>query len=818
MGHILNHSWIDFMARFRRSQGDAVYFPQGFDCHGLPTELKVQAMTGLNPKQDREAFLAACRRITEEFIANMTAQFDSIGYSTDWNFSYKTMDSNYTKLVQESLLQFYRKGLLYRANYPIHWCPQCETSLAKQEVGYLEQSGTLWEIALPLEHQPDQKITISTTRPEMIEACIAVFIHPEDQRYFHLQNKSISVPLTDRVVPIISDPMVDINFGTGAVYCCTFGDETDILWQQKYHLPIIQIFTESGKMTSISKFAGLSSIEARYQILKELEIQGLFEGKQTINHRVMIHSERSSCQSPIEFLPIPQWFIKIKEFTKEIADDGQKLQWHPDLSSRLTDWCNSLTWDWVISRQRVFGTPIPFWHCSNPACDHIEMPSEDDLPLDPTQVLPHATSCPKCGSPVIGEKDVCDCWVDSSITPLVIARWRSDQQFFARIYPITNRSQGYEIIRTWLFYTLHRCKQLTGISPFKETMINGMVAGPDGRKMSKSFGNVVTPNEVIPEYGADAIRLWAAMGPAGQDYPFKFDWVDAKNPKLKIGKRRITQDFTRLQKGQITAEKFQSQYGKQFPGIQANGKFITKIWNAYRLLWIQLQETPPIHLRFTLDQATPIDWYILDSLATIQGSLKDEWQNYRWKEGMEKLRHFFKNLLCDQYLEAIKYRWHDPDPKIRQIALQIALSVFFETLKMLGIILPFITEEIFEKVYRPFSEEPSIHQCQWHKISLEPTNSTKIAQGHLILNLISTIRAAKAHWKIPLNREISSLELYLNPNQYKLLSKDVIPIKATLNIHKLSLFAIDHNYSQIMDSNLHWYSDESIPCTIQIQF
>ncbi len=261
-------------------------------------------------------------------------------------------------------------------------------------------------------------------------------------------------------------------------------------------------------MTDNSHLSGMSIKDAQKKIVEELSEKNLLVAEKTLTHRVIVHTERSSCMEPIEYLPVPQWFINIKDFTQEIKDDGLSMKWHPDLSVRLTDWCDSLTWDWVISRQRVFGTPIPFWYCSNLDCDYVIEPTETDLPLDPTKKLPPETKCPKCGSPIIGEKDVCDCWIDSSITPLRISKWLMDNFFFKKVYPTTNRQQGYEIIRTWLFYTIFRSKRLTGNIPFTETLINGIVAGPDGRKMSKSYGNSVTPDEILPFYGADAMRQW----------------------------------------------------------------------------------------------------------------------------------------------------------------------------------------------------------------------------------------------------------------------------------------------------------------------
>ncbi|MHA1519573.1 MAG: valine--tRNA ligase [Promethearchaeota archaeon] len=829
MGHILNHSWIDFMARFQRSQGKNVYFPQGFDCHGLPTELKVQKMTGLDPKNDRNEFLHQCHQFTEKFIENMTKQFTDIGYSTDWDCSYRTMDPNYIRLVQLSLLQFYKKGLLYRAKHPVHWCPQCHTSLAKQEVGYIETTGKLWEIKLPLHDRHEEYITIATTRPEMIEACIAVFIHPSDERYAHLSAATVEIPLTDRQVPIIMDSEVDMAFGTGAVYCCTFGDETDILWQRKHHLPIYQIFTQEGNMAEGTRYAGLSTLDARYRILESLTTRKLLGKAEKISHRVIAHTERSSCQTPIEYLPVPQWFINVTEFTKQIANDGRNLKWYPDLSRRLTDWCDTLTWDWVVSRQRTFGTPIPFWYCSNPECNHVILPTPKELPMDPSKQAPPYDECPICHFPIKGETDVCDCWVDSSITPLAISRWDSDDDFFNTIYPLTNRPQGYEIIRTWMFYTLYRCRQLTGIPPFSETMINGMVAGPDGRKMSKSFGNVVTPDEVLPRYGADAVRLWAALGPPGQDYPFQFDWVHRDHPTQKVGKQKISQEMKKIRQGKLSQLDFDARFMKEFPTIRANAKFITKIWNAYRLLWTINESSSILNLSIPTEKLTPIDEFALSELNRTQELVKEAWKSYRWKDGWNILRQFFKHLLCDQYLEAIKWRWHHPDSEIKSAALQIAYVIFYDALKMFGIILPFITEEIFVMLYQQWVPETSLHLTYWPKpqttIDISELQAKKTQTsfpnaklGRFQIKILALLRAAKSKAKIPLNASIERVKILLRSNEWQLNVNDITPITEPLKIQLLEITPKTENNPSIHEPEAYagafHYEDATIPAEV----
>ncbi len=516
LGHIYNHTWIDIVARYRRMSGFNVLLPQGFDCHGLPTELAVEKKQGVD-KRDREKFLKACIDWTHNAVGRMKGQFDSIGYSTDWSHSYRTMDDAYKKRVQGTLLTFYEKGLLYRAKHPILWCWKCGTALAKAEVGYVEKAGKLFYI--DLEVSGGHKLTIATTRPEMMPACVAVFVHPEDARYKSFVGKKAKMPLFGQEVPIIADADVDKEFGTGVVYLCTFGDEQDIRWQKKYNLPIIEAIMPNGRMSEkAGKFSGMRTEEARKAVVEELEKNGRVRKIEDYTHNVQCHTERSSCENPIELLPMEQWFIKVKDTLPEVLKAGRGMRWFPQYTlRRLEDWCESMDWDWIISRQRVFGTPIPFWACKK--CGAVIPAKKEELPIDPRGT----TKKCKCGEDAIGEIDVCDCWVDSSVSPLTVTKWGEDPEFFKKTYPASMRPQGYEIIRTWTFYTIFRNLILTGQPCFKDLMINGMVAGPDGRKMSKSYGNVVGPEVVLQKYPADAMRQWAAAGTQGEDYPFSWD-------------------------------------------------------------------------------------------------------------------------------------------------------------------------------------------------------------------------------------------------------------------------------------------------------
>ncbi len=786
MGHILNHSWIDFVARYHKMIGDNVYFPQGFDCHGLPVELAVQKEYGISQHQ-RDEFLEKCVEWVNNNIRNMKRQYDDLGYSSDWDYTYRTMNDDYKYKVQLSLLQFFDNGWLYREKFPIHYCMNCETSLAKAEVGYMEEEGNLWFLKLPIVGRANEFISIATTRPEYMEACVAILINPNDERYYDFSAIEVKVPITNRTVRIYMDKNVDMNFGTGIVYVCTYGDEMDIKWKLQYNLDEIQIFTEDGHMNENSKYKGLTIPEARKQIVKDLDTLGLIEKIEDYKHSIIIHSERSSCRKPIEYLPVYQWFINVKDFTQDIIESAEKMKWHPEKQKqRLLDWAKGLDWNWVISRQRVFGTPIPFWYCIE--CGEIIPPIKENLPLDPVKTTPPVKECPKCKSnKIIGEKDVCDCWIDSSISPLEIAKWEEDLGFYERTYlnAKVHRPQGYEIIRTWLFYTLFRCKKLTGKDPFYETMINGMVAGPDGRHMSKSLGNSISPDDIMPLYGSDAIRLWAAMGSLGDDYPFEFAWINLQTKQI-IPNSIILEEIANLPE-----DKFNKKYRIRCDQLVGTSRFITKIWNAYRFLFLNLNKIEISNLNIKNEDLSAIDCFYYSEFNNNLEKIMKYFNDCNWHGAILSLRSFFWGDICDNYIEAIKYKFYSDDDQIRKTSLKIALNLFYKILIISAITMPFISEEIYSIIYKKFINLKSIHLESWPN-PYQEISEDLVRDGKLCIEIIKILRTIKSKLQIPLNQEITKLIILAKENELKNLENLKKDIKKTVRTENLDM----HNLSE----------------------
>jgi valyl-tRNA synthetase len=733
LGHVYNHSWIDFVARYKRMKGYNVLLPQGFDCHGLPTELAVEKKKGIK-RWETEKFLAGCKEWTDNAITRMKSQFDSMGYSTDWDYSYRTMDEDYKARVQKSLYSFHDKGLLYKAKHPVLWCWKCGTALAKAEVGYIDTAGKLYYIDLDV--SGGHKITIATTRPEMMPACVAVFVHPDDARYTSFVGREISLPIFEKKVKIIADKDVDPDFGTGVVYLCTFGDEQDVRWQRKYKLPVIQTIGENGKLSEVAgPFAGLRTKEAREKIVEELEKMGKIRKVEEYPHNVLCHTERSSCNNPIELLPLEQWFIKVSDSTQDILKAARGMRWYPEyMLGRLEDWCESMDWDWIISRQRVWGTPIPFWKCEK--CGKIIRADEDELPVDPR--------CEKrvceCGGDAIGETDVCDCWIDSSLSPLAVSKFEKDNEFFKKTYPVNMRPQGYEIIRTWTFYTIFRNLIMTGKPCFKELMINGMVGGPDGKKMSKSLGNVIEPEEVLKKYSADAIRQWAAVGSPGEDYPFSWDECEHSQ------------------------------------------KFLTKFWNVSKFVEQHLEDfdiggAETAELRDT-------DRWMLAKLDQMVDACNKSFEKYNFNPVIQNIRSFVWHELADYYLEMVKHRLYKPElygVASRYAAQYTLYKVLETTLRLLAPITPHFSEEVYSELCKGdvLKEAYPESDGKDHKKALEV--------GEVLTEVIDAVRKYKTDNSLSQGAELEELVLSVPKEKIGFVLALEEDIKGTGRINKLTI-------------------------------
>jgi valyl-tRNA synthetase len=721
MGTVLNWTYFDIVARYKRMRGYNVYFPQGWDCHGLPVEVEVEKKNKIK-KTDipPDKFTKLCEELVNKYIAVMKDSMVRLGYSMDWTTEYKTMDPDYWRRTQLSFILLYNKDFIYRGTHPVNWCPRCETAIADAEVQYENRNAELYQIKFQLED--GGFLGIATTRPELIPACVTVAVNPDDERYRAYVGKKIKVPTTNRAVDIIADEMVDQTFGTGVVMICTYGDKADVKTVMKHHLPVIMCIDEKGRMTKeAGKYAGAKTGEAKKRLIEDLRTSGLFEKTDKLKQEVSVCWR---CRTPIEILEREQWFMKTRILTDKVEKNASEITWYPDfMKHRLIDWAKSLEWDWVISRQRVFATPIPIWYCQK--CGEIVLADPNWVPIDPRLEQPRITQCPKCGGKEFSpEKDVLDTWFDSSITCAVHAGW-PDKKDWKRLFPASMHASGVDIIRTWAYYLMVRHLALFDERPYDSCLINGMVLGTDGREMHKSLGNYVSSEEVLDKYGADAIRQWAAGGGAtGSDIPFR--WPDAE-------------------------------YG---------WRFLIKLWNASSFVSNLLKD-------YSSDEkAAPslplLDKWMLSRTARLTTKVTDALEKCQFNMALEETRNFTWHTFCDSYLEAVKDRLYRPEiyGEEKKRAAQYTLNVVLKRLLLLlAPIIPHLTEEIYQILYADEKRPESIHAAPWPEARDEDVDEEAERQGELITAIITEIRREKADKHLPLNAPIKKLTIYVPDGQ-----------------------------------------------------
>lgn len=695
IGNAFNWCYIDFIARYKRMCGYNVMFPQGWDCHGLPTEVKVEELNGIT-KNDvpREEFRKMCRELTLSNIEKMRKTMWRCGFSNDWSNEYITMMPEYYKKTQLSFLRMYKMGDIYQSEHPVNFCTRCGTAIAFAEVSYEDRT-------TKLNYFDFDGLEIATTRPELLAACVAVAVHPDDERYKSLKGKTLKVPLFGHSVRIITDEAVDPSFGSGAVMICTFGDKQDVHWWKQHKLDLRKAIDMTGRMTSIAgKYQGMTSTECREAILADMKSQGILKRQVPLDQHV---GTCWRCKTPIEILSERQWFVKVHN--DEILEKARQISWTPEhMRSRLENWAQQMEWDWCISRQRIFATPIPVWFCKK--CGEVILPDEADLPVDPTVDKPkHA--CPKCGgNEFVGETDVLDTWMDSSISVLNVTGW--DGSKVPDLFPAQIRPQGHDIIRTWAFYTILRANALTGGKPWEQILVNGMVLGDDGFKMSKSRGNVIVPEEVLSKHGADAFRQWSASGAAtGQD--IVFSWND----------------------------------------ITAGARFQTKMWNICRFAMMQLEKGGP-----ESDKAEVLaDRWLMHRLSQVEKDVTGFMNVYNFDGAIRVIREFARDIFADNYIELVKGRLYS-DGAGRASALYALRTTIDALCRMLAPFTPFFAEEC----YTILTGGKSVHKQSW--VDFDYVDKLALDEGDLVVKVVSEIRRYKHDAGMALNAPLGHVVVY----------------------------------------------------------
>ncbi len=711
LGHVYSYSHADFFARFWRMRGYNVFYPMGFDDNGLPTERLVEQWEHVRAAEiGREAFIQRCLAISEKAEEDYRALWQRIGLSIDWRYAYRTIDAPARRASQHSFLDLYRKGQAYRKEAPTIWCPECRTAIAQAELADMDRESVFYTLVFKAEGK--RTLEIATTRPELLAACVAVFVHPDDERYRSLVGEQVCVPYFRQWVPVLTDPAADPAKGTGAVMCCTFGDATDVAWWRAHNLPLRITIDQAGRMTDLARdFAGMKSSEARRQIVEALEARGQLIARRPIQQSVRVHER---CDTPVEYMVAQQWFIRVLDFKEKFLEAGAKVQWHPaHMGARYQEWVENLNWDWCISRQRTYGVTFPLWYCD--ACGAVVTAGDDELPVDPATRAP-AQPCACGGTSFTPETDVMDTWATSSLTPQIVGQWLENPRLYAKVFPFSLRPQAHEIIRTWAFYTIVKSQHHFDAVPWAAAGISGWGLAPEGTgKISKSKGGgPMPPLEMIGAYSADAVRFWAASTGFGKD-------------------------------AIISEEK-----------IQSGEKLITKLWNVARFAEGFLEgvtnETEPPAL-------SPADRWILARTQSLTRRVTGLLEAYDYAAAKNEIESFFWRDLADNYLEMAKLRLY-AEPAEKGAGARFALyHTLLALIKWLAPFMPYITEELYRQLFAARDGADSVHHAAWPGVDARFAQEAAETFGESLIEVATAVRRFKSERGLSLGAEIQELRL-----------------------------------------------------------
>ena len=713
IGAASHYAQIDMIARTARMNGKNVYFPIGIDRNGLPVELYTEKKHNIRMREtERGEFLNLCKNALDDLEAEMIQIMKSLGLSGDFKNYYRTDSEEYRKFTQETFIDLWKKGVIYLATRPNNYDWVSGTTIADAEIVYDDLPTKLVYMKFIVKDE-QKEIIIASTRPELLCACKTVIVNPDDERYSNLIGKNLIVPLTNKEVKITPHHSAKIEFGSGAVMVCSYGDQNDVALFRELQLEEVIAIGLDGRMTEAAgDYQGLKPKQATTKIIEDLENANLVDKIEEISHRTPL-SERSKI--PIEIVPMEEYYLKQKESIEKMKKLGSEIEFYPNMHKQiLMNWLESISIDWPISRRRFYGTEIPIWYCNE--C------SEPFVPEPGKYYRPWKDSCPaqkceKCGNTKFtGEDRTFDTWMDSSVSPLFVTKFNRDDEFFKKTYPTGIRPQAKDIVRTWLYYTLLRCEKLTGEKPWSEAWIMGYGLDEKGMKMSKSKGNAIDPLPVIQKSGADTFRFWSASE-INQGYDFR-----------------------------CSEQK-----------IESTKKFLSKLWNVSRFL-----SSFPI---IESGKLTDSDKWILSELDKLISVCNEGYSKYNFFIPATALREFTWNIFAAQYIEMAKARAYGIgfDDDERDGAIFTLHKVLSTILKLLAPITPFITEHLWQTLY----SKNSIHKEQLPKIENieDMTNMTQV-----IVEFNSKVWNEKKQNNLSLKDSIK-IDIPENLNQFK---KDLI--------------------------------------------
>ena len=756
IGHVFSYTHMDLAARFQRMRGQSIFYPMGWDDNGLPTERRVQNYYGVRcdpslpyepgfvpPQQggegssgkaadqvpvSRRNFIELCEALTAEDEKQFEDLWRQLGLSVDWSLTYRTIGAEAQATAQRAFLRNLARGEAYQADAPTLWDVTFRTAVAQAELEDKDQPAAYHRVAF---HRTDGQgdIEIETTRPELLPACVALVAHPDDERYQPFFGTTVTTPLFGVEVPVVAHRLAQQDKGSGIAMICTFGDVTDVVWWRELDLPNRTIIGADGRVvadppeaiateaarTAYAELAGKTVFSAKARVVELLRESGeLIGDPKPITHAVKFFEKGDK---PLEIISTRQWYIangaRDEALRDRLVAAGRQIDFVPDhMRVRYENWVGGLTGDWLISRQRFFGVPIPVWYELDAEGNRgaVIVPDEATLPIDPSSDVPAGYTEADRGIRFAGELDIMDTWATSSLTPQIAGGWVTDPELFGLVFPYALRSQGQDIIRTWLFSTVLRAELEHGTIPWRTAGISGFIVDPDRKKMSKSKGNVVTPAAMLDEHGSDAVRYWAASSRLGTDAAF-----DPQNPKqMKIGRR-----------------------------------LAIKVLNAAKFVY-----GFPSDAELSRDAVTePLDRDMLATLAEVVATATSALESYDHARALETTEQFFWTF-CDDYLELVKERAYASGEGQRSAvaALRTAIDVF---LRLLAPYLPFATEEVWS-----WTHEGSVHVAPWPTVAELGSPAAPTGLLTAVSEALIGIRRAKTDAKASQKTEVVSATIH----------------------------------------------------------
>ena len=774
VGHVFSYTHTDLVARYQRMRGREVFYPMGWDDNGLPSERRVQNFYGVRCDPSlpydphyvapegggsakdqqpisRRNFVELCDRLTADDEKSYANIWRRLALSVDWSDPYRTIDPRSTAISQKAFLRNLAQGNAYQAEAPTLWDTTFRTAVAQAELEDRERPSAYHAIAFA---GPDGDVVIETTRPELLPACVAVVAHPDDERYRGLAGKTVRTPVFGADVPFVTHHLADPEKGSGIAMICTFGDLTDVTWWRELSLELRPIIGVDGRLladaphgidkSAYAEVAGKTVHSAREQTVAMLAAAGALRGEpKPITHPVKFFEKGDK---PLEIVTTRQWYIRNggrdPQLRDELLERGRALRWHPPhMRVRFDHWVTGLTGDWLISRQRFFGVPIPVWYAldagGNPVWDDPLLPRDEDLPVDPSSDCPPGYDESTRGVPggFISDPDVMDTWATSSLTPLIAGGWTFDDDLFARVYPMNLRPQGQDIIRTWLFSTVVRAHLEFGSLPWSDAAISGWILDPDRKKMSKSKGDVITPIALFEEFGSDAVRYWAASARLGTDAAFD-------TGQMKIGRRLAIK--------LLNASKFALGLGASTGDLA--------------------------------DVTHPLDRSLLVRLGDVVDAATRAFDDYDHTRALEAVETFFWTF-CDDYVELVKERAYGERGDAAELSARATLALTLDvTLRLFAPFLPFVTEEVWS-----WWREGSVHRTSWPTVGEVAVDDGDVRLLSVVGDALSQVRKAKSEAKVSMRTDVPRALVQAPNDVLELLANATDDLKSAGRIQSLVL-------------------------------